>query len=217
VKTYASGEQDRFFQLIMQTSKFSFFLVLIIFTPIILTIDNILAIWLKDIPEYTGAFCQLILVFLALEALSAPLWMGVQATGKIRNYQIIVAVIIGLNFPLAYLFLKLGYPPYYVWWIRILINVVTLVARCIYLKCYLNFPITLFFKKVIYPILAVTIFSIIVPLWINHVVSQITLKFITVATSSVVISAVLIYNIGMAPSERNLIKKEIEKRIHPHK
>jgi O-antigen/teichoic acid export membrane protein len=210
VKTYASGEHNRFFQLIMQTSKFSFFLVLMIFTPIILTIDHILAIWLKDVPEYTGIFCQLILVYLALEALSAPLWMGVQATGKIRNYQILIAVIIGLNFPLAYLYLKLGYPPYCVWWIRIGINIVTLIVRCIYMKYNLCFSIILYLKKVIYPILGVTLFSIIIPCWIDHVLQQSAFNFVLVVASSVVISIVLIYFIGMSSSEKKIVKKMIE-------
>lgn len=207
VKTYASGEQDRFFQLIMQTSKFSFFLVLIIFTPIILTIDNILAIWLKDIPEYTGAFCQLILVFLALEALSAPLWMGVQATGKIRNYQIMVAVIIGLNFPLAYLFLKLGYPPYYVWWIRIIIDILLITVRCLYMNRTMDFPVLRYLKEVIVPICMVSILCVPIPWLVNNSVHSLWLNLFAVGITSILVTITIMYTIGLKAEERNIVKK----------
>lgn len=94
VKTYAAKEVERFHKLIFQTSKFSYFMVLVLVLPILFTIDGILDIWLKEVPKYTAIFCRLILVFLSIEAITAPLWMSVQATGKIRNYQILVASLI---------------------------------------------------------------------------------------------------------------------------
>jgi O-antigen/teichoic acid export membrane protein len=209
VKTYASGEHARFFQLIMQTSKFSFFLVLIIFTPIILTIDHILAIWLKDVPEFTGIFCQLILVFMALEALSAPLWMGVQATGKIRNYQILMAIIIGLNFPFAYVCLSLGYPPFYVWWIRIFIDVITIMVRCIYMNRFMNFPIFDYVKDVIAPIGVVTLLSVPLPLLINNFVHPLWLNLISVGGTSILISVIFIYFVGLTVNERAIVSKHL--------
>ena len=49
VKTYAAKEIERFHKLIFQTSKFSYFLVLVLVLPILFTIDGILDIWLKEV------------------------------------------------------------------------------------------------------------------------------------------------------------------------
>ena len=45
------------------------------------TIDSILRIWLVNVPSYTAVFTRLILVFFSIEAITAPLWMYVQAIG----------------------------------------------------------------------------------------------------------------------------------------
>lgn len=134
IKTYAANEIDRFHKLIFQTSKFSYYMIIILVIPIILTIDGLLNIWLKDVPQYTAVFCRLILIWLSIEAITAPLWMSVQATGKIKNYQILISTLIFLNLPLAYIALKLDLPPYSVWYIRIFVNIIVFITRCIYLK-----------------------------------------------------------------------------------
>ena len=58
--------KERFHKLIFQTSKFSYFLVIVLVLPILFTIDEILDIWLKEVPEYTAIFCRLILVYLSI-------------------------------------------------------------------------------------------------------------------------------------------------------
>lgn len=153
VKTYAAKEVKRFHKLIFQTSKFSYFMVIVLVLPILFTIDGILEIWLTNVPEYTAIFCRLILIFLSIETIMAPLWMSVQATGKIRNYQMLMASFIFMNFPIAYILLKMGLPVYTVWVVRIVVNMATMVARCIYMKKNMGFPLLLYVYEVIVPIL----------------------------------------------------------------
>ncbi len=59
VKSYASGDKEYMANLIIRTSKFSFFLLFILTLPVILEIDYILKIWLKIVPEYTAVFTVL--------------------------------------------------------------------------------------------------------------------------------------------------------------
>ena len=84
VKYYAEGKRTDFFNLIYRSSRLSYYLMLIVAFPLILKIDVILSLWLVDVPKYTGIFCQLILVYYLIEALTGPLWMSVQATGNTR-------------------------------------------------------------------------------------------------------------------------------------
>jgi hypothetical protein len=46
-----------------------------------------------------------------IESISYPLMTAVNATGKIKLYQIITGGLLVLNLPLSYIILKLGYPP----------------------------------------------------------------------------------------------------------
>lgn len=213
VKTYAAKEIERFQKLIFQTSKFSYFMVLVLVLPILFTIDGILEIWLKEVPEYTAIFCRLILVFLSIEAITAPLWMSVQATGKIRSYQILMACLIFMNFPMAYLVLKLGFPVYTVWIVRIIINLITMVARCIYMKQRLQFPISQYIRNVIIPILIVTIASLPVPLILYNQIDNFWLNMFVVGFATFFVAILAVYFIGMNTHEKELVRNMLLNKI----
>ena len=197
VKTYAAKEMERFHKLIFQTSKFSYYLIIVLVLPILFTIDGILKIWLKEVPEYTAIFCRLILILLSTEALTAPLWMSVQATGKIRSYQILMACLIFLNFPIAYVALAIGLPVYSVWCVRILVNIFVIGARCIYMK-----------KKLDFPLLALPI-----PILLYYTIHGFWQNLIIVGIVTFIVTILDIYYIGMNIQEKEMVSNMILKKI----
>lgn len=213
VKTYAAQDVERFHKLIFQTSKFSYFMVIILVLPILFTLDGILEIWLKQVPEYTAIFCRLILIFLSIETITAPLWMSVQATGKIRNYQILMASLIFLNFPIAYIVLKAGLPVYTVWVVRIIMNIVTMTARCIYMKKKLDFPLLPYLRKVIVPILSVTIVALPIPIILHYCISEFWVNLIVVGITTMLVTMFDVYFIGMNAHEKEMVRDTILKKV----
>ncbi len=213
IKTYAAKELEHFNKLIFQTSKFSYFMVLVLVLPILFTIDGILDIWLKDVPEYTAIFCRLILVYFSIEAITAPLWMSVQATGKIRNYQILMASLIFLNFPIAYIVLKLGLPVYSIWIVRIMVNVVVMIARCIYMKKKLNFPLLPYIKAVIMPIVSVTLVALPIPILLYYTIHGFWQNMIIVGIITFALTVVDVYFVGMNTHEKLIARNMILKKI----
>lgn len=213
VKTYAANETEAFHKLIFRSAKFSYFMMFLLALPIILTTHDILEIWLVKVPEYTAIFCQLILGFLIIECISAPLWMAVQATGKIKRYQILMAICIFMNFPLTYIVFKIGMPVYYAWIIRIFVNVITISVRCIYMKKYLEFPILDFFKKVIKPILIVSAISIPIPYFISISTTSGIENIIIVTIISILISLFFIYTLGLNINEKKFINDILLRKI----
>lgn len=213
VKSYAAKEVDRFHKLIFQTSKFSYFLVIVLVLPILFTIDEILDIWLKEVPEYTAIFCRLILVYLSIEAITAPLWMSVQATGKIRNYQMLMASLIFLNFPIAYIVLKIGLPVYSVWIVRILVNIIVMVARCIYMKKKLNFPLLPYIRAVILPIISVTLVALPVPMLLFYIIHGFWPNLIILGSVTFALTIFDVYFVGMNTHEKQMARNMILKKI----
>lgn len=213
VKTYAANETERFHKLIFQTSKFSYFLVIVLILPIMFTLDEILDIWLKQVPEYTAIFCRLILIFLSIEAITAPLWMSVQATGKIKNYQILMASLIVLNFPISYIVLKIGLPVYYVWVVRVFVNIITMTARCVYLKKNLGFPLLSYLNNVILPVLLVTIVALPIPSLLYYLMDGFWTNLIVIGFTTLIITMLDVYFVGMNQKEKEMAKDMILKRI----
>src|SRR5690554_3263507 len=52
IKTYSEGNLAQMHKLILQSSKFSFLLLLLIVTPILFNTEFILNLWLKNPPEH---------------------------------------------------------------------------------------------------------------------------------------------------------------------
>lgn len=213
VKNYAANEFVQLYNLIFRASKFSYFLLLLIALPVILNIDLILSVWLVDVPEYTGIFSQLILLFSLMDALSAPLWLFVQATGTIRNYQILMGALIFLNFPLIWIVLKLGMPVYYVWIVRILVNVVVSVARCLFIQKHFAFPLKEFCTKVLLPASYVTIIAVPLSFIVRDFFVNDWARFIISSIFSLLLMISCMGFIGLEQNERHFIVDTIRRYI----
>lgn len=151
VKSYASGNMDYFLELIINASKYSFYLFIVLAIPVLINIDTFLKLWLGTVPEYAGTFCRLAIYFCLIEAICGPLYISVQAIGNIRNYQLIMGGILLLNLPVSYILLKQGMPANMIFVVRVAINVVMLLARVIYLKKVIHFPLHRYVCTVILP------------------------------------------------------------------
>lgn len=112
-KQYASGNIDGSCRLVYSSAKFAFFLLAIIVVPIFINIDFILHAWLDVVPEYTSQFLQIVLIATLIGSLSTSTTTAIQATGKIRNFQIGISLIFLLELPIAYFLLSKGFKPYW--------------------------------------------------------------------------------------------------------
>lgn len=213
VKSYASGNNEYFYSLIIRGSKFSFFLLLGISLPILLNTDFILKLWLGSIPEYTVIFTQLTILTLLVDAINGPLWISAQATGKIRVYQITVSTIIMLNLPTAYFFLKMGFNPQTVVVISIISKLILTFYRVLFLNGQIKFFANKFLSNVILPIILVLFFCIPIP----YVLAKIYFKnadwisFLSISLISIITSISAIYYLGLTKSEKALVMTFIKK------
>ena len=204
VKSYASGDYSYFVRLIFQTSRFSYFLLFIIALPLYLCMPFVLKVWLDIVPEYTVVFCRWMLVFVLIDAVSAPLWISVQAIGKIRSYQLSMSALIFLNIPLSWLLLRLGKDAEWVMQVRVGINLLTFICRIIYLQKRKVISSYLYLREVISPVVLVSVLSVPLPLWIGCNYSGLK-GFLLLSGVSVILSGVAIWFLGLRKSERDFI------------
>lgn len=213
IKSYAAKETTAFIQLIFQSSKFSYYLMFLLALPLLMTTQTLFELWLTEVPQYAVIFCQLLLIFFIIECLATPLWMSVEATGQIRNYQILMACCILLNFPLVYIFYKFGYPVYTAWIIRIVVHIITFIVRLVYMKTKLQFPIRQYIQKVIIPITMVSILSIPLPLLLRIYLKENFLTFTIIVITCLLAISSSIYWVGLEGTERSLIKSLIINKL----
>ena len=170
VKLYAQKQLNDYFNLIFRASKFSFLLFWLISVPVFLYAPMLLKFWLDEVPPHAVSFCRVILIYLLIDALNGPLWTAVNATGKIRIYQILMSGIILCNIPVAILLLWFGLAPELVWISKIIFNIIAMIVRWGYLRRIVGFPYCKYITNVIIPLLLV-IFLTIIPLSILYLSS----------------------------------------------
>ena len=203
VKSYAAEDTEYMTNLIIRTSKFSFFLLFILTLPVILEIDVILKVWLKIVPEYTAAFTILILINAWVDAFSGPLITAVHATGKIKNYQIAVGTLFMLNLPVSYVLFKMGFSPVATFVVNICITSVTFAFRLLFTKIQIpDFPVLQFLKEVLIRSIPVVLGSALIP-WIIKINMQTgLLRLMLVSIVSIITSLIAVYLIGLRNNEK---------------
>lgn len=210
IKTFANSDKKSFFTLLFKTSKYSFSLIWILALPVLICTDEILKLWLGAFPEYTTKLTQLMIAFSILDAIQGPLWISVQATGKIRTYQIFISLMILMNLPISYLALSLGCDIYSVFYIKIFINLLIFIYRLFYIKKIFNFPVKEYLIKVV--LIDIIIICITYP--ISYQISTYAIGISKILISiliSVIITCFMVYKLQIDKEDKEKISKLLKR------
>lgn len=213
IKAYASRDYLHFHTLIYAISKYSFYLMLFFAIPLIVNMDFILGLWLGTPPDHANSFTILILIFSTIGALGGPLWVSIQATGDVKNYNIIVSSILLLNLPVTYILFYNNLQPESMLVARIVICIIETLWAIWYANRKVNLSILMYMRDVVLPILLVTIVSAGVTFSLGLLFGDGWSKlFITGACGTLALIA-SIYLLGINQSERAVVNRFIKKRI----
>lgn len=208
-KSYASGDRDYMMTLIHQGARLSFYILLLLSLPVIINAHYILTLWLKMVPDHTTLFVQLVLIFAMSESISNPLVTAMLATGKIRNYQIVVGGLQMMNLPISYILLRNGCIPETVLIVAICISQCCLAARLYMLRGMIGLSVREYMSKVYFNVLGVTILSAVIPGISSHYLNETFINFLVVCVISVLCTFTVIYFVGCNQKERQLISSKI--------
>ena len=211
VKSYATNEKSYFFNLIVNTSRYSFFLLFVLVLPVLVCCENLLYIWLKDVPDFSVEFTKLIVISSLFDALSGPLWMSVYASGALRRYQICISALLLSIILLCLIAAKLGGNPIIVITIKLTINIIIYIFRLMYCIKYFKLNIVSYFKIVVLRCTLTAIASSLLTyliIWVFSIDGTIP-KLLLPATFSII----SIYFIGITANERKSINRFIKDKF----
>lgn len=213
IKSYAGGNTDESVSLTFRGCKFTYFLMYVFTLPLVLEMETVLGLWLGNPPEYAVIFTRLALIDVLIESISYPIMTLNQATGKIKVYQAVVGSALLLNFPVSWLVLKLGAPPYGVFFVAISICLVASLLRVVIVKVLVGFSFRRFLGKVFLPILCVTIISAVFAFGIHHALPLSLFFVLLKIVIDVLLVALVAGLIGLSKSERKTVIDMIKKRF----
>lgn len=136
VKSESSNNHQRSLKLSTSSCKFSFYLISFFAFPLIVNMPFVLKVWLKEVPDWTVIFCQLVLVLSMIGQMTLPLFYFVQAIGNIKLYQLSLGGLQIANIPAIYILCCLGYSPVAAIVSTIVVEGIAGVLRIFYAKKY---------------------------------------------------------------------------------
>lgn len=208
-KTYAANELSNMHSLIFRSSRFSFYLVMILLLPIILEIDTMLRIWLTEVPEYTSTFARLLLLVSLVNCVGNPLSIAVKATGRIKEFELYAATLKLLVIPFAYYLLNTGCPPVVVFVLYLVFETAAFISNLLITRHYVCFDLSTYCRQVLKKLIIVSLTSACVPLLLFLNMPSTPIRFILVIITSFICSFAAIYFLGLTSRERFFIKNKI--------
>ena len=172
--------------------------------PILIDLQNILNLWLDGtVPEFSIMFTTLVLVNLLITSLNLPVSQTVQATGKVKWYQILRSILVASTLPISWIFLKIGFESTIVFWITLVISIANHPLSMYILHRYFKYSYMEYISKVILPCLKLTIFAPMVPLIIHFYIDESVLSFIIVGFTSVLCTVSIAFYVLIDHNDRN--------------
>lgn len=209
-KSYAADDLSYMHNLIFASSKYSCFLLFFLSLPIIIEAKQILHLWLGIVPDYTINFLRITFLSSIVDAISNPIIISAQATGKIKVYQMTVGSIILLIVPVSYIFLKLNYNPICVYIIQLSFVIIAHIVRILMIRPMISLSIKEYVKKVVFRIVPVCLFSFIISFMISSSFKEEWWRIIVTTSTSSLSMILMIYIWGLNRSERQLAVRKMQ-------
>ena len=208
-KSYAIGDKKYLFDLVYGSSKYSFLLLLLLSLPLCIETEQILSLWLKIVPEHTVVFLRIILVITMVDVMANPLITSAQATGHIRNYQLLVGGVLLLIVPVSYVVLKFGASSVCVFIVHLCVVMLAQVLRLWMIRGMIGLPLKCYFQRVIVPLIEVSFLAVILPLLAYCLMEESLLRLLIVIFVSCVSVLLIGYFIGLRKDEKAFVQNKI--------
>ena len=215
---YAQNKIQEMFLLAMKSTKYIYYVMLIVAMPLLFETNNILKVWLGDVPNYTKIFTQIVVFETLFNVFNRPFNNTSLATGKIKNIQIYGRLITLSALPLSYLLLKIYKDPI----IPIILVAFLSLIYSLYIVWEMNrhyhFGMKIFFIKSLLPIITVSTICFGVGFAIQQLCTFENIYISLCIKSSLLMSitSVIIFLTGIESRDRHYLIEKIQRKGQIH-
>lgn len=119
VKRYAVGEYESSKSLLLDSAKYSYYLIFLLGMPIFFTADELLQLWLEIVPDYTAVFLRLVIIQNLFAVFDTSFYTALYAKGDLKLNALMSPALGILTFPIVYIMFKNGYSPVALSWVHV--------------------------------------------------------------------------------------------------
>ncbi len=216
IKKYAAKDYEGSKILLLNSTKLSFYLMLLLGLPIILLAEPLLQLWLGQVPEYAVIFLQLVIIESLFYVFNDSFTTALYAKGQMKENALISPLFGLIRFPVTYFLFKAGYSPVVLSYAGIVsFSLLGLVVKPILVCRIVNYT----FRDIIsvfIPCLKVCIVAVPIPILVKYYLDDGMISFVLVCIVSTVCILTAVYYVGVSNEFRNkiliLVKEKIKKK-----
>ena len=216
VKRYASKDFEGSKQLLLQTARFSYYIMLAMSLPIVLLSEELLTLWLEVVPDYTVIFLQIVIVQGLFQVFDTTFYYALYSKGQLKQNALLSPSLLFIQFPIVFLLFKAGFSPVALSWSSLVVYALLgiLVKPFLLIKIcdYHWFDIFTVFR----PCIKVTLASLPLPLvayYFLHGNISLIITFIAIATISVISALCASWYLGLDAQMRSKFINVISKKM----
>lgn len=210
VLSKSMGESDtaKMMRFAYSGTKISFLVFCLFCSPIIIEAPYILKLWLKNVPEWTVIFCQLLLIRTLTNQMITLFARCIYASDKIRDYCLLKGGINLLPIILLWIVYDKGFPPYYAYVVYyITYELMGGVLIIFYNKRMFHLKFRHYIQQIVLPCSLLFLIQMLCGLYVNSLLEQ---GFIRLVVNGVLVTAILLsfaWFFIFNKSEKELIMK----------
>ena len=212
-KSYAAGDKETAFKLACRGCRFSFYIMFILALPIMIESHQILELWLGTPPAQADAFVVWTILSTFSTLLGNTLVTLQMAHGNIRHYQIWITIFGCIPFPLTWLAFKLGASSIVSYYIFVAVYWGLIFVRYYLVHGMTGLPANMYLGGVVAKAHIIAVISAIIPLAIFIMIPESIVRLLLVIFSSVLISCIVIYSIGLDKSEKHFVQEKVFSKV----
>lgn len=206
VKSYAEKDDTYLMNLFSFGNKFIYYLMLVLCVPLFFEIDTILNLWLGEYDMDMIVFSRWMIIYTLCMVLHAPISMIIQATGRVKRYNIIVESFTLLTVPATYIAFKLGCSATSTFIIITVAIFISHLARLLILQSeYKPFKLSDYIKSFVMPAAIITFITVCIVFLTRNFLNTPLYRLLIVIVISLIVTGALAFYVALTSKERQLM------------
>lgn len=204
MKSYGAGDVKRTLRLSMTAGKLGFSMMSLLSIPILITLPELLELWLGNVPEGTVFFARMMVIACMFEQITRGLVVANQAIGNIKWFSIIVSSLRVMALPAAIIMYLCGLPASYGMYAYAFFEIVASFSRIFVMKYTSGLDVKEFLKSVYLQIIPPFMIALLAGIIVYHYIHGL-LGIVIVTLVTIVLYGLIFYFFGLSIAERNSI------------
>lgn len=216
IKRYSSEDYEGSKHLLLISTLYSYFLMLVLALPIFFVAEPLLKLWLGQVPEYSVMFLRFSIVTALIGVFEQSFYTAFTAKGEIRESTIWSVSIGYLSFPVIYILFRLGFSPVALAWVMLAL---TMISACVVKPILLVKRLNYYWKELVNLMskcAVVSLLSIPLPLYVylnQQIFYNGLLAFFCMVMISILSVSLSVWFVGLQKQTRSLIIIKIKNKI----